>query len=192
MACGSRASHIRNSPASKNSIYLCDASLDVEYAELPGTIFPAKPEPTLIAVPTGFLGSGCDLIHATTVLCTPKTLTSCNRVSIVFARVTRQLTYTFHHLDTDSSANGVKSDSPPALAITTSAGRSNASLTCRNNLSTSRSTVRSVGMARTFVVPLFSPSKLRTVSSSFSFRRPARTTPDAAARTQTRAAALKR
>jgi AraC-like DNA-binding protein len=66
----------RNSPASTDSIYRCEASLDIEYAELPGTIFPARPELTLITVPTGFFGSGCDLIQETTGLCTPKTFAS--------------------------------------------------------------------------------------------------------------------
>lgn len=98
-------------------------------------------------------------------------------------------TQTAHQFETDSSARGTISDSMPAFAKTTSAGRPNSLLTCWNKFATACSSLRSAWTARTFVLLLFKSWVERTVSSSLSLRRPATTTPSAPARTQTRAAA---
>ena len=62
-------------PVATNSIYLCPANFEEEYADMPGCTIPSRPELTLMTVPSGFRGSGWLFIQAVTVLCKPSTFT---------------------------------------------------------------------------------------------------------------------
>jgi hypothetical protein len=101
----------------------------------------------------------------------------------------RQLTKVLHQVFTLSSASGTGGGPTPALAKTTSAARPKVLLTSANKLLVSASFETSVTTAKNFVEPVFNASRERTLSSSFSLRRPLITTPSAPARTHTRAIA---
>lgn len=84
-------------------MYLWTASLEDPYAELPGIRYPARPELTLMKVPTGFLGSGWLLIQDRAVLWTPRTLTSCFS-SVSAAQCSHD---NFTHIDTPPSLDAL-------------------------------------------------------------------------------------
>ena len=58
-------------PASRISMYRTPANLEFEYAEKPGTMYPAESLAMKMNVPTGSSGFGCERMKLMAVLCVP-------------------------------------------------------------------------------------------------------------------------
>lgn len=122
----------------------------------PGIAKPARPELTLMRVPSGSLGSGWLRIQPTTVLCKPFKLISYPQSLSIMSSIPlgwRELTYALHQVSIDCSANGTDGGAIPAFAITTSAVRPKVLFTSANRFSILFSDTTSAGTARIFVFP---------------------------------------